>query len=418
MVSTVEAPVDDAIERESRPGGGAPAPGVRGSGGWASPGVPPGLVVGGLASLAAGAVHATAVGSHAEHRSVVWTFALLAAFQIGWGVVALVWDRRWVALVGVVGSAAAVAGWVVAKTSGISFISGLDVAEDPQFADVLAMGLAVVALLGSAWALAGRVSLPARSGAVVAGVAAFGAVALAVPGMVAASGHSHAGGHHDMAGMDHGHGAGHEEAAVVPPKPYDATLPVDLGGVPGVSPEQQARAEDLVTITLQKLPQWADTETAYARGYRSIGDSGTGFEHYMRWEYISDDHVLDPDYPESLVYRVDGERRTLVAAMYMLNRGDTLADAPDIGGPLTQFHIHDNLCFAGEENAWRVADVAPPSEPCRPGTSRLGDPVPMIHVWIVPTECGPFAALEGIAGGQVAEGETHLCDHAHGAAPA
>jgi hypothetical protein len=38
----------------------------------------------------------------------------------------------------------------------------------------------------------------------------------------------------------------------------------------------------------------------------------------------------------------------------------------------------------------------------------------MIHVWIVPHECGPFASLEGIAAGQVAAGEEHLCDHAHG----
>ena len=38
----------------------------------------------------------------------------------------------------------------------------------------------------------------------------------------------------------------------------------------------------------------------------------------------------------------------------------------------------------------------------------------MIHVWIVPHECGPFAALEGVGAGQVPAGEEHLCDHAHG----
>jgi len=40
---------------------------------------------------------------------------------------------------------------------------------------------------------------------------------------------------------------------------------------------------------------------------------------------------------------------------------------------------------------------------------------PMIHVWIQPHPCGPFAALEGIGGGTIADGETRLCDHAHGA---
>jgi hypothetical protein len=39
----------------------------------------------------------------------------------------------------------------------------------------------------------------------------------------------------------------------------------------------------------------------------------------------------------------------------------------------------------------------------------------MIHVWIVPHRCGPFAALEGVGGGQIKAGEERLCDHAHGA---
>jgi hypothetical protein len=38
----------------------------------------------------------------------------------------------------------------------------------------------------------------------------------------------------------------------------------------------------------------------------------------------------------------------------------------------------------------------------------------MVHVWITPHPCGPFAALEGIGGGQIKAGETRLCDTAHG----
>jgi hypothetical protein len=38
----------------------------------------------------------------------------------------------------------------------------------------------------------------------------------------------------------------------------------------------------------------------------------------------------------------------------------------------------------------------------------------MIHVWITSNKCGPFAALEGIGGGTVPEGEEVLCDTAHG----
>ncbi len=206
-------------------------------------------------------------------------------------------------------------------------------------------------------------------------------------------------------------------ASAQPAKPYDATLPVDLGGVEGVSAEEQAEAEDLVTVSLEKLPQFADPAHAEALGYRSIGDGGTGFEHFMKWDLIEDGKVLDPDAPESLVYVVDpvtGER-TLGAAMYMANRGDTLDSVPSVGGDLVQWHIHDDLCYAGEPGAWVVADIAPPPEECREGTARLGDPVPMVHVWIIPHECGPFAALEGIGAGQIATDEERLCDHAHGA---
>jgi hypothetical protein len=36
----------------------------------------------------------------------------------------------------------------------------------------------------------------------------------------------------------------------------------------------------------------------------------------------------------------------------------------------------------------------------------------MLHVWIEPHKCGPFAALEGVGAGQIKEGEARLCDTA------
>jgi hypothetical protein len=183
-----------------------------------------------------------------------------------------------------------------------------------------------------------------------------------------------------------------------------------------VSEEEETEAEELVTITLEKLPQFADPATAEAMGYRSIRDAPTGFEHFMKWDLIADGKVFDPDYPESLVYKVEPDgTRILAAAMYMANSGTPLDDVPDVGGDLVQWHIHDDLCFAGEPGAWVVAGVAPPPEECRPGTTRIGEPTPMVHVWIIPHECGPFSALEGVGAGQIQEGEERLCDHHHGA---
>jgi hypothetical protein len=383
--------------------------------------IPSALAVAAMASIAAGAIHATAVGAHGEHRATQIAFMLVAVFQIGWGALALTRSQSWVALLGAAGNAAALGGWVLAKTSGIGFIDGLEAAEGPEFADTVAAALAAVAVLGALAGLIGRLNWARQPQPVVLGVSVLATLALVVPGMVSAGSHGHAGGHgdehgddHEMSGMDHDHGGG-QEATAIPPEPYDGTLPVDFSGVPGVTPEQQAEAEELATRTIQRLPQFADTQTAYDRGYRSIGDSLTGVEHYMNWSLVDDGKILDPDYPESLVYRVDGEQRTLVAAMFMLSSQDTLETTPDIGGPLIQWHIHDNLCFAGEDGAWTVADVAPPSEECRPGTFRLGDNnAPMIHVWVTGHPCGPFAALEGIGGGQIREGEARACDHQHG----
>jgi hypothetical protein len=379
------------------------------------------LAVAGGASLAAGAVHAAAIGVHAEHHQAVVTFTVVAAFQLAWGAVALSRSGRLLAAVGAIGNAALVGGWVMAKTSGISFIDGLEVPEGVQIADGLAAGLAVVAVLAAAMVFLGgklaRAFLPGRG--TLVGITTAMLAVLAFPGMLAAGSHVHS---HGAAADGHTHGttAGtaadptHTHApAVVPPTVYDPTQPLNFGGLPGVTLEQQARAENLVAVTLFRLPQFADPATAEAMGYFSIGDGFTGYEHYIKWELIDDGKILDPDYPESLVYRVQGGTRTLAAAMYMLPTGTTLAQVPDIGGPLTQWHIHDNLCFTNDPVSPHVAGITSVGGTCSPPLVKF-DPVPMIHVWIVPHPCGPFAALEGVGGGQIAEGETRLCDHVHG----
>ena len=213
---------------------------------------------------------------------------------------------------------------------------------------------------------------------------------------------------------EHDHGTGTTGSGST--TPFDPSRPVDLSGTAGVTAEQQAFAEDLVARTLRDLPRWADLDAVEAAGFRSIGDAATGHEHYINWDWIDDDVVLDPTQPESLVFQPqpDGTKR-LVSAMYMLPRDVDLDEVPDWGGELMQWHVHGDLCFTPDPEAPVVAGTKPLDGTC---PAPLVDSVasPMIHVWIVPNECGPFAALEGIAGGQVRDGETILCDHAHGSA--
>jgi hypothetical protein len=373
------------------------------------------LLIAGAASISAGVIHAGAIGAHSEHPQTAKTFAVVALLQVAWGAFALIRPTRRVAVFGTAMSGVFFIAWVAAKMRGLPFIDGLGDKEPVQFADGLCAALALVSTIA-----AGKVAFwfkPTRTRPMLATSAAFLLVALALPGMIEAGNHVHSHGSPGQAivvGAD-GKAQVVTASAAVPTHPYIPGQPIDLGGVPGVTPEQQARAENLVAETLIRLPQlWSDPAAAEAAGFKSIGDGVTGDEHLINWAYINDDHILDPDHPESLVYNTRSGHRVLESAMYMLAPGSSLTTVPDIGGALTQWHIHDNLCFTNDIAAPHVAGLTDGSGNCRPPTVKL-DPVPMIHVWITPNPCGPFAALTGVGAGQVLPGQTASCDHVHGA---
>jgi hypothetical protein len=150
-----------------------------------------------------------------------------------------------------------------------------------------------------------------------------------------------------------------------------------------------------------------------AAGYRSIGDSLTGDEHFVKWSDVDDGHILDPTRPESLVYENRTGTQQIAAAMYMLPYGSRFTDTPDVGGALTQWHVHQDLCLTDDPNQKTLAGFVSVNGQCAPGSSKAGG-MPMLHVWVVPNACGPFAALEGVGAGQVPAGQTRLCDTAHG----
>jgi hypothetical protein len=377
----------------------------------------------GMASLGAGAIHAVAAGSHAEHPQARNVFIATAVVQLLWGYMMQRRSSRLLAVAGLAANLGLVAGWLLAKTKGIGFIDGLESVEKVQFADGLSAVLATIAVAGAFIAvLAPTVSSRRRS---VTSVVVAGIVGLTFPGMADAAGHHHAGGHdhhtvdagHDESSHVHSDGESsasthsHPSGGVIPP--FDPTRPIDLSGVDGVTEAQQAEAENLVAITLLRLPRFADPATAEALGWKSIHDGATGFEHYVNWSLIEDHDYFNPDQPESLVYRVDPatQQKTLVAAMYMVSDSTKLNEVPPIGGKLIQWHIHDNLCF--NTGDWpMVQSVAAADGTCPTGLVK--HLAPMIHVWITANPCGPFAALDGIAGGQVAEGERPSCNHTHG----
>jgi hypothetical protein len=184
---------------------------------------------------------------------------------------------------------------------------------------------------------------------------------------------------------------------------------IELRATPGVTPAELARADHLLRSTIADLPEWSTPDKAQAAGYRSIGDGVTGDEHFVNWSYVDDGHILDPKRPESLVYENRNGRQSVVAAMYMLPFDSHFSNVPDVGGGLTQWHVHADLCLTNDPNQKFVVGFAALNGPCPAGTTKAGNQ-PMLHVWRVPNPCGPFAALEGVGAGQVPTGQTRLCD--------
>jgi hypothetical protein len=200
---------------------------------------------------------------------------------------------------------------------------------------------------------------------------------------------------------------------VAKPKAFDPTKAIDLGGTPGVTPAEQHRAEQLLRATIVDLKRYSDPSAAMAAGYRSIGDAVTGDEHFVNWSTVNDGHILDPTRPESLVYENRDGKQQIAAAMFMLPFGSRFTDAPDVGGALTQWHVHADLCLTDSTVQKTLSGLVAINGVCPAGSSKAGD-TPMLHVWVVPNACGPFAALEGVGAGQVPAGQTKLCDTAHG----
>ena len=113
-----------------------------------------------LAGIGAGAIHAAAVGVHADHRLLASIFVVVAVLQLVTGVALLVQPGRAVAKAVVAVNAFAVAGWLLTRTVGVWLIVGLGV-ERPGFADTVCALLGVLAAVG-AWMALGS---DTRSGA-------------------------------------------------------------------------------------------------------------------------------------------------------------------------------------------------------------------------------------------------------------
>jgi hypothetical protein len=428
-----------------------------------------------FASIGAGVIHGTAVGLHADHLTLSRVFLVLTALQVAWGIVALQRTQLNVVLSGLVINGAAAVGWLLTRTTGIAFISGLEVSEKPQPADTLGALLAVVSVSAALWAWRKR-GTPSRSTVHINAV--YLCSALTLVALWSVTGHAHSD-VHDVALTDAGLTVNADGVIMFPtdeapvgletsttavvttsttpsataskkkaptssvpvarttaptptvanttattvhphslttaqalaaasgwPRKWDGTT-IDFVGIDGVTPEQVAKATLLIQNAKRDLPKYADTKTAYDNGYRSIGDGGTGYEHWVNSALLNDDRLLDTSAPESLVYSVNGGVKTLVSAMFIAPDKTPLTDTTlvNYAGGLMQWHVHTNLCW------WngRVVGVTNAAGACAFGVLQT-DGGPMVHVWITPHLCGPFAALEGVGAGVAQASDSERVD--------
>lgn len=130
-------------------------------------------------------------------------------------------------------------------------------------------------------------------------------------------------------------------------------------------------------------------------------DPSPSIEHLINPAHLEDDVVLDPHRPESLVFRITPEGKTLIGIMYMTKRGD---HGPQVGGILTRWHYHPTVLFC-------MDSVGVPRTPlldgqCGPGHFR-GPSSEMLHVWLVDNPGGVFAHMMSAAGGAVPAEHVH-----------
>jgi hypothetical protein len=168
---------------------------------------------------------------------------------------------------------------------------------------------------------------------------------------------------------------------------------------PRLTPAQQQAALALFLNTKAGMARYPTVAAAKAAGYTSIGDGGVdGYEHFVNWSYLQDGHELDSTRIESIVAKKNGNgTKTVVTALYILELGKTMADVPPIAGELTTWHSHTNLCWEGHRLVGTLVNGK-----CTRGVLMVTPP--MMHVWMVPQACGPFAALDGHGAG---------CEHTH-----
>jgi hypothetical protein len=147
---------------------------------------------------------------------------------------------------------------------------------------------------------------------------------------------------------------------------------------------ERAAADKLVADTRSGTERYQDQANAKADGYRPVTDSKAAVQHWANYDIARHHDTLDPQHPDALIYGNTVKGTKLLGAMF-LSPGNCVP-GPDPGGPLTQWHAHDNLCMDA------AADVTGKVDADKTCTSGRAAPTTrfMLHVWLAPSLGDPL----------------------------
>ena len=343
-------------------------------------------------SLGAAAVHFAMTPQHTRESIALGIAFVVAAWAqvavAGW---LLFRPDRSVIKRGAAVQIAVIGAWGLSRTFGLPIGPDRWRAEAVGTADLICVGFEIAFVGLAVVALTSNRRVPLLAGLVAASLVLGGTTAaLATPSII-----------------DHDHDEPHEAAGPMHERAHDASKDsmhqpatgelegahADSHIVTSSEPptaEQIARANDLIEATKASIPKWSDPAAAEAAGFRTVQGPEASFVHFVHFGWMVDDVVLDPEHPESLVYRnTDGTTGgyVLESAMYILP--SVGYPIPDVGGSLTPWHNHGDLCFRPDG---MIVGTTGGGE-CPAGSSNVKTP-DMLHVWIVDHADGPFGGVE------------------------
>jgi hypothetical protein len=151
-----------------------------------------------------------------------------------------------------------------------------------------------------------------------------------------------------------------------------------------VTATELAAAARLVDAVREGTARLADVRAAEAEGYHPlpVGSRGS-IVHFSNDAYYG--RILDPERPQQVVYqRLPDGRMALVGALFLMPHG---VPGPPLGGPLTAWHAHDNIC--ADPTTYRPVGTTDAAGHCPAGAVRRTSPE-MLHVWLAENPGGVF----------------------------